>query len=158
VFSSAQFVRVRGLRRGHTRRFRLQAYRDRFRPVFVSRKIVGPGLLRLKSNMLRSDLAIASIDPLPSRLPLSQRFSMYLITDVWSVTLCSTKLTLASGEIMSNGSRRPYRHRPRLGAPGFAWPHVRLATRFGLTSSRADCDPERESNLVVDRFTIGSIT
>lgn len=58
-----------------------------FCPVFGSRKIGSAGLLRLKSNMLHSDPAIASADPLPSRLPPSQRSSIYLITDDWSVTL-----------------------------------------------------------------------
>ena len=53
------------------------------------------GALPLKSIMLWMELAMASYEPEPMRCPFSQLSSTKRMTDVWSVSVPSTKFCFA---------------------------------------------------------------
>src|ERR1019366_1052807 len=78
-----------------------------FSPVVGFKHRVPLVLSLLKSNIWLMELAIASKEPLPIRCPPSQLSSMKWMTDVWSVTVRSTKFCFAYGEMTSNGSLGP---------------------------------------------------
>src|SRR5436190_22701495 len=71
----------------------------------------------LKLNMPMMLPAVASNEPPPRRLPLSQLSSMKRVTDAWLICVWSTKFTFAHGEITTNGIRVPGPQRPLTGAP-----------------------------------------
>src|ERR1700691_3702904 len=78
-----------------------------FSPVLGSRMSVPLLRIFLKLNMLVIEPAIASNEPPPILCPPSQLSSMKRITELWSVTVWSTKFFLAHGEITRNGSLGP---------------------------------------------------
>lgn len=60
-----------------------------------------------KSNMFAIEFAMVSNEPLPIRSPFSQLSSTKRMTEVWSVSVWSTKFCLAQGEMTISGWRGP---------------------------------------------------
>src|SRR5712671_4021209 len=78
-----------------------------FKPVDGSRKSLPLPPPRLSNeNRFRSEPALVSKEKLPI-LPVSQLSSMNRSTELWSVTVWSTKLDFAKGEITRSGWRGP---------------------------------------------------
>src|SRR4029077_8009211 len=61
----------------------------------------------LKLNICVMELAIPSKEPWPIRCPASQLSSTKRIIELWSVTVLSTKFSLAQGEMTSSGNLGP---------------------------------------------------
>ena len=68
-------------------------------------RAVVPNLLEVEHVVIEP--AMASNEPLPMRCPPSQLSSTKRITELWSVTLWSTKFFFAQGEITRKGSLGP---------------------------------------------------